>query len=125
MAGRRRARVRPCCDAASPDLNLAYYFDDNIASTPVVIGLRVRDIAATTSDQAGNRGKTDAEHLDFAAQNGLVVISADWGDFAALHWVWVAAGRSHAGIVLARQRIPIGRQIHALVRIHINLQPKK
>jgi hypothetical protein len=99
-------------------LKLAYYFDDNIATRPVVAGLVARDISAITADQAGNRGKADAEHLEFAARIGLVLVTADRGDFTALHWDWVAAGRDHAGIVLVRQRTSIGRQIDALVRLH-------
>lgn len=99
-------------------MKLAYYFDDNIATAPVVAGLRVRNIAATTADQAGNRGKTDIEHLVFAAESGLVIITADWGDFTDLHWAWTADGRTHAGIILARQRTPIGQQINALARLH-------
>ncbi|OAI41490.1 hypothetical protein AYO38_03635 [bacterium SCGC AG-212-C10] len=55
----------------------------------------------------------DDEQLAFASVEGRIVITANQGDFAALHWAWSADHRSHAGIVIVPQlmelRIKLGR----------------
>ncbi|MGE0599868.1 MAG: DUF5615 family PIN-like protein [Dehalococcoidia bacterium] len=99
-------------------MNLAFYFDDNIAAKPVISALRMAGVSATTADESANRGKPDSEHLEFAAEHGLALVTADEGDFSKLHWEWLAMGRTHAGIVLVRQRTSIGDLIRALQRLH-------
>ncbi len=46
---------------------------------------------------------TDEEQLEFAAREGRVLVTANQGHFARLHWECVAAGRTHAGIVIVPQ----------------------
>lgn len=99
-------------------MSLTFYFDDNIATKPVILALRAAGIGTMTADEAGNRGAPDQQHLRYAAEQGFALVTADEGDFSALHWAWVAAGRRHAGIVLVRQRTSIGDPVRALQRLH-------
>jgi hypothetical protein len=99
-------------------VNLAFYFDDNIATKPVILALRAAGIEATTADGAGNRGLPDSQHLQYAAQHRLALVTADGADFSELHWQWLAFGQEHAGIVLVRQRTAIGELIRSLQHLH-------
>ncbi len=102
-------------------MRVSFYFDDNIAMKPVVVALRERAIEVTTADYAGNRGIADVQHLEFAGSHGFAVVTADEGDFAALHWDWLRQGRSHCGIIVVRQRTSIGDLVRALSKLHDEL----
>ncbi len=67
---------------------------------------------------AGNEGMPDVHQLSWAANAGRCVFTANQGDFARLHYQWLAAGRSHAGIViLSEQQWPTGHIIRAMTLI--------
>lgn len=95
-------------------MSLTFYFDDNMGSRAVVAALVAAGINVVTADSSGNRSKSDAEHLAFAAEHGYTLISADCGDFSKLHWQWIGSGASHGGIVIARDRMPVGAIVRAL-----------
>jgi len=103
----------------------AFYFDDNIAMKPLVSALRRRGILVVTSDEGGQRGKPDEDHLAFAAARGLAVVTSDAQDFSELHWKWLQAARHHSGIVIVRQRTSIGDQGRGLARVHEELTAEK
>ena len=66
----------------------------------------------------GRRRLPDDEHLEFAAAEGWTILTFDTGDFARLHWQWVAAGRSHAGIILeTHSLISVGEILRRLGRL--------
>ena len=96
-------------------MTLRLYFDDDSAMNPLVASLRAAGVEVVTADEAGNRGKPDAAHFAFAAANGYTLCTSNIGDFLALHREWVAAGRSHAGIILiTQQKFSIGEQLRRL-----------
>lgn len=102
-------------------MRAAFYFDDNIAMKPLVSALRSRGILVVTSDESGQRGKPDEDHLAFAAARGLAVVTSDAQDFSELHWKWLQAARHHSGVVIVRQRTSIGDQVRGLGRVHQEL----
>jgi hypothetical protein len=54
----------------------------------------------------------------FAAERGFVLYTFNVSDFYRLHTEWVAAGREHAGIVLAtQQRYSVGEQLRRILRL--------
>lgn len=61
-------------------------------------------------------GTDDFDQQTWAAQEGRVLISFNVGDFARLHHEWLVKGRSHAGLVVSRQR-PIGDMVRRVVRL--------
>lgn len=92
-------------------MTLRLYFDDDSAMTPLIAKLRSVGMEILTSDEAGNRGNRDGEHLKYAAANQYVLCTSNIGDFLALHREWVGTGQKHAGIILIpQQKFSIGEQ---------------
>ena len=48
--------------------------------------------AVETMQSLGRNGFGDEEHLEFAASEGWTMFTFDTGDFARLHWQWIANG---------------------------------
>jgi len=65
----------------------------------IVNGVRRRGVDILTSQDANMETASDPEQLEFARQQGRVLVTHD-ADFLRLH----AAGSVHAGIVFIRQR---------------------
>ncbi|HKS91396.1 MAG TPA: DUF5615 family PIN-like protein, partial [Tepidiformaceae bacterium] len=63
----------------------------------------------------GHIGRPDEQHLRFAGDMGRVLYSCNVGDYARIHWAWMAAGLHHAGIVvLTFQQMPQREQLRRL-----------
>lgn len=88
------------------------YIDEHVGHA-VARGLRLRGIDVTTVIDAGMRGASDEEHLEFALRTGRVIFTRD-ADFLRLH----ANGMPHAGIVFAPQQTSIGEVVRGLVLVH-------
>jgi uncharacterized protein with PIN domain len=91
---------------------IKFYTDEHV-SRAVVQGLRQRGVDVITVSEAGMLGASDQEHLARALKEGRVIFTHD-DDFLRLH----AAGVSHAGVVYAPHRMPIGEIIHGLMLIY-------
>lgn len=73
--------------------------------------------AAETMQSLGRNGFGDEEHLEFAASEGWTMFTFDTGDFARLHWQWIATGRSHAGIIVyPNSLLPVGEMLRRMTR---------
>lgn len=101
--------------------NARLLLDEHI-SPKVAAALRKKGIdayAVGDSQYAQVQGMPDQFLLERAAQEGRVLITYNYADFAVLHKEWVLKDRGHAGIgLVARGRIPSnnrGRQIKALL----------
>ncbi|MBE0608929.1 MAG: DUF5615 family PIN-like protein [Dehalococcoidia bacterium] len=91
------------------------YFDDDVESRALAGSLTARGFDVLRATDAGMRGKTDAEHLAFAASVGRVLYTANRGDFLRLHAQWISERRSHARIIiLTQQRYSPGEQLRRL-----------
>lgn len=85
-------------------------------------GLRARGVDVETAAEAGMINRSDSAHLDFARANERVLFSFNVRDFYQLHTDYLAQGKTHAGIILARQqRYGIGEQMRRLLRMHAAL----
>ncbi|MGE3075239.1 MAG: DUF5615 family PIN-like protein [Dehalococcoidia bacterium] len=105
-------------------MTIGLYLDDDTGIRAAIseaarLGLRV-----IRSDEAGLRGAPDEQHLEFAANAGLALVTGNRRDFAALHWDWMAQARGHAGILLVHRQIPAGTRIGALLRICQMAEPE-
>lgn len=61
---------------------------------------------------------TDDAQLTFATGNGRTIYTFNVHDFCRLHAQWLAAGRRHAGIVVARQQqYSVGEQMRRLLKL--------
>jgi hypothetical protein len=84
----------------------------------LVRALRSRGIDVLTATSAGMIRRTDEDHLHWATVQGRVLYSFNVADFHAIHNEWMAAGRVHAGLILAQQkRYAIGEQVRRLARL--------
>ncbi|GAG18695.1 unnamed protein product [marine sediment metagenome] len=80
--------------------------------------LRARNVDVITALDAGMIEREDAEHLDYATEQGCVLCTFNVGDFYRLHSDYLALGRPHAGIILMRQRYySVGEQMRRLLRL--------
>lgn len=78
--------------------------------------LRERDVDAEGVDERGPlRGLADEELLVVAARESRALVSENVADFMRLYGEWGAAGRRHAGIVIALSsrfsRTPAGYEV--------------
>lgn len=89
---------------------LKFHLDEHI-SPAVADGLRRRGIDVTTTQGADLLHASDDNHLEFARVQGRVLVTRD-DDFLS--------APAHAGVVYAamKKRIPIGRFVRTLTRLH-------
>ena len=87
-------------------------------SRSLVRALRARGVDVTTALDEGMIERDDEEHLDYAAAQGRVLYTFNVADFYRIHREYLAQGKSHAGIILARQqRYSVGEQMRRLLRL--------
>ncbi len=80
--------------------------------------LRVRGLDVITALDADLIHALDAKHLEYASSQGRALYSFNVGDYMALHTAYIAAGQTHAGLILSQQqRYPVGEQMRRLVRL--------
>ncbi len=88
----------------------------------LLCALRDSGITVSTPLETVSTGDPDGRQLGYAAENGFVVYTHNIPDFCRLHAEWLAAGREHAGIILAQQqRYSIGEQLRRILRIRAAL----
>ena len=90
------------------------FLDEDVPEA-VAVALRLRGYDVMTTRQAGRKGLTDAEQLDYAHSEARVFLTHNVADFARIHEEYVSKRRKHSGIILARQR-PIGLIVTALLK---------
>ena len=81
------------------------YLDEDV-SVLIATLLRSRGFAATTTQEAGQSGSTDAEQLTYAAGRQMAILTHNRADFEGLAKEYAAAGRAHSGIIIAVRRAP-------------------
>jgi hypothetical protein len=90
------------------------FLDEDVPES-VAAGLRLRGYDVVTTRQAGRRGLTDAQQLDYAHSGGRLFFTHNIADFTQLHVEYVRKGREHSGILLAQQ-LPIGVIVTAMLK---------
>ncbi len=68
--------------------------------------LHARGFRVTTTQQAGQLGKTDAEQLAFATGQGKAILTHNRLDFEALARKYFEEKKTHSGIIIAVRRHP-------------------
>ena len=99
-------------------MRIRLYFDEDSMSAGLIGALRARGVDVLTALDAGMIEHDDTEHLDYATSQGRVLCSFNVADFYDLHTTYLAAGKMHAGIVLAQQqRYTIGEHMRRLLKL--------
>jgi len=87
-------------------------------SRSLVRALWARGVDVLTALEANMVGRRDAEHLQFATEQGRVLYTFSVTDFYRLHREYIEAGKTHAGIILAhQQRYSVGEQMRRLLKL--------
>ncbi len=95
---------------------MTFYIDEDAMANALKVALSNAGFEVLTAQDAGHRGWGDEAHLEFAARNGFTLYSFNRHDFSRIHKDWMAAGKSHSGIVLlTNRRAGIGYQLRELV----------
>ena len=85
-------------------MSIRLYIDEDSMDRALVRALRARGVDVATAWEEGMIERKDAEHLNYATEQGRVLYSFNQEDFYRLHTTYLAQGKSHAGIILARQQ---------------------
>lgn len=84
------------------------YLDDDLDSNVLISLLKQLGHEVTSPRDVGTRGAPDGDHLQYAADNGLVLMSANAGDFVQLNRKWVERRTGHSGILIVyRENNPV------------------
>ena len=84
------------------------YLDDDMDSNVLLDLLQKAGHDVVSPRATGTRGQSDEHHLRYAAEHGLVLLTANAGDFIELQQQWVSRGESHHGILIVyRENNPV------------------
>ena len=104
--------------ARAGSLMFRLYVDEDSGDRNLVQALRARGVDVITAQEAGMIERTDDEHLQFATGRGRVLYSFNRGDFLRLHSQYLAEGKDHAGMLLARQQhYSVGEQMRRVLKV--------
>jgi predicted nuclease of predicted toxin-antitoxin system len=99
---------------------LGFYIDEDLPPAIAKL-LGGHGFEATSVLEEGRAELSDKEQLCFAAQQKLVLVTANIADYAGLARQWAARGRAHVGLVFVptkrfprRQAARITRALRAL-----------
>jgi len=88
------------------------YLDDNLADKTLrTLLAKARHVFIKPAD-VKLEGKSDARHLQHAIENKLVILTSDRDDFRDLHYLILAAGGSHSGIMVVHFDNNPSRDMH-------------
>jgi len=94
---------------------LRLYLDEDV-HTFIAEAIRLRGYEATTTREQDRLGAEDADQLTFTQLQGHAIITYNVHDYPRLHYEWLAAGKHHAGIIIASRENP-RRNIRALLNL--------
>lgn len=80
------------------------YLDEDV-DILVASLLRSRGFNATTAQQAGQLGKTDAEQLEYATHQKAAILTHNRIDFEDLAREYFNTGKRHSGIIVAVRKL--------------------
>jgi hypothetical protein len=107
-------------------LKIALYFDKDAQNTGLIQALGLRGIDAIGAWAVGMREQKDEEHLRKASALKRTLYSFNVRDFHRSHGEFLAQGRSHAGIILAKQQhYSVGEQMKRLLKLIATKPPEE
>ena len=98
--------------------DIRLYLDEDAAQHGLVAALRLRGVDVNSAQESGLIAAADRVQLEWCQSAGRLLYTFNVGEFHALHREFLAAGKHHAGIILApQQRYSIGGQLRCLLRL--------
>ena len=99
-------------------MQITLYFDEDAQDSDLIHALGLRGVDVIGAWAAGMRERKDEEHLLWAAGQKRTLYSVNVRDYCRLHAECLAQGKSHAGIILAKQQhYSIGEQMRRLLKL--------
>lgn len=98
----------------TPPDHLVPILVDECVTNKVAAWLREEGCNASHVTEVGRRGHPDHQQLEYAAENGMLLLTYNVADFIELNEEWGMTGKPHAGILLANDST-YQRQPRALV----------
>lgn len=77
--------------------------------------LRLRGFDAAHAQELDQKGRSDAEQLQYAVSQGRCLVTYNVKDFVLLHQEYMAKGQSHCGVVVSKQ-LPLRETLRRLLR---------
>ena len=97
-------------------MKVSLYLDEDAQDNDLIHALRLRGVDVVGAWDSGMRQRTDEDHLILATSQGRVLYSFNAKDFYRLHTEFLMNGKTHGGIVLAKQQnYSIGEQMRRLL----------
>jgi len=94
------------------------YVDEDAMDKNLIQALRARGVDVLTAWEANMIERTDEEHLHYATAQNRVLYTFNVRDFYRLHIAFLSQGRSHGGIILARQQAySVRKQMSYLLKL--------
>lgn len=100
-------------EATNQPLFIHLYLDEDVFKA-VAPALCARGFDAVSVHDLRHYGWSDAEHLTYAVAEGRALFTFNATDYIALHAAYMSEGKSHAGIIVAKQ-LPIRETIRRLL----------
>jgi hypothetical protein len=99
-------------------MTIRLYCDEDSMDRNLIRALLARGMDVTTALEENMIDRGDAEHLDYATQQGRVLFSFNRGDFYQLHTQYLSQDKFHTGIILANQQhYSVGEQMRRILRL--------
>jgi len=91
------------------------YLDEDVPEA-IAVAMKLRGFDVLTTREAGRKGLTDREQLDFAHSVKRVLFTHNIADFVKIHIKCLKKEKDHSGIILSKQ-LPIGVMVKALSKL--------
>lgn len=99
-------------------MRIKLYLDEDAEADNLVKALRLHKIDVLTTNEAGMKGASDVEEIEFATSQNRAIYTYNVKDFLPLHYEFLQNELNHSGIILGEQtRFGIGEQLRRLLRI--------
>ena len=92
------------------------YLDENVHVLIAKI-IRSHGFKAITTHDVGRKGASDTDQLEYANEQGFVILTLDRTDFEELAAEYFVSGRNHSGIIIIADNSPqeIARRMLSLL----------
>jgi hypothetical protein len=80
------------------------FFTDEDIYRATTLSLRRAGFDVISTPEAGRLGESDESQLQWASDEGRVIVTFNVAHFVSRHTEWIGQGRHHAGVVVSSQR---------------------
>lgn len=97
---------------------ICFYLDEDSFEKSLTAAFRNAGLDVVTVADVNRQSYSDEEQLIWATEQRRVIYSYNRSDFCRLHSEFLAAGRTHAGIIVSQQqRYSVGQQLRGLLKL--------